>query len=341
MASSKFEELRLAFESLPSDERKVFTAIVKESVRANSFNLGDLVNSKNNDGVRCPYCQKLEPNGIIRFGVRKGIQRYRCKLCDKMFSSVSGTVWSWTKKDFHTWKVFLKCMMDGRSVRQSAIICGIHRNTAFVWRHKILDALAQYQNSQPRMRGIVEADDTFFQLSFKGGTLPKGREARHRGAPADRRGISREKVCVSCAVSRDSGRLFSRVSARGKPTTQALADAFRGRLSSKAVVCTDNDRAYVSYGTNSPFTHMRIPNGLKRLGIYHVQNINAYHSRLKQFLRRFKGVSTKYLNNYLVWNNLIQEGNRTRIALLKLCMKALTFNRWADISRRPATPVAV
>ena len=234
MASSKFEELRLAFESLPSDERKVFTAIVKESVRANSFNLGDLVNSKNNDGVRCPYCQKLEPNGIIRFGVRKGIQRYRCKLCDKMFSSVSGTVWSWTKKDFHTWKVFLKCMMDGRSVRQSAIICGIHRNTAFVWRHKILDALAQYQNSQPRMRGIVEADDTLFPISYKG-SEPIGREAHRRGTPAKKPGYSKEKVCVSCAITRD-GRMYSKVSALGRPTTKALENVFRGRLSSKAVV---------------------------------------------------------------------------------------------------------
>jgi len=32
-----------------------------------------------------------------------------------------------------------------------------------------------------------------------------------------------------------------------------------------------------------------------------VQNVNAYHSRLKVWVRHFKGVSTKYLDSYLGW----------------------------------------
>jgi len=34
-------------------------------------------------------------------------------------------------------------------------------------------------------------------------------------------------------------------------------------------------------------------------GIYHLNNVNAYHSRLKRWLRPFNGVSTKHLPNYL------------------------------------------
>ncbi len=34
-------------------------------------------------------------------------------------------------------------------------------------------------------------------------------------------------------------------------------------------------------------------------GLYHIQNVNGLHSRLKQFINRFKGVATKYLDNYL------------------------------------------
>ena len=93
------------------------------------------------------------------------------------------------------------------------------------------------------------------------------------------------------------------------------------------------------YAARGLFDHIRVPNGLARLDTYHVQNINAYHSRLKHFIARFKGVSTKYLNNYLVWNNLIQEGKRSRIMLLKLCIKAETFTRWHDLNKRPAIPV--
>ena len=40
-------------------------------------------------------------------------------------------------------------------------------------------------------------------------------------------------------------------------------------------------------------------------GIYNIQHINGYHSQLKRFMRGFNGVSAKYLNNYLVWNNLV------------------------------------
>lgn len=38
-------------------------------------------------------------------------------------------------------------------------------------------------------------------------------------------------------------------------------------------------------------------------GLYHIQNVNGngLHSRLKQWIDRFKGVATKYLDNYLAW----------------------------------------
>lgn len=40
---------------------------------------------------------------------------------------------------------------------------------------------------------------------------------------------------------------------------------------------------------------------LVKKGIYHIQNVNNLHSRLKTWIRRFQGVATKYLDNYLYW----------------------------------------
>jgi hypothetical protein len=34
-------------------------------------------------------------------------------------------------------------------------------------------------------------------------------------------------------------------------------------------------------------------------GAFHIQNVNAYDSRLKEWIRRFHGVATKYLENYV------------------------------------------
>lgn len=40
-------------------------------------------------------------------------------------------------------------------------------------------------------------------------------------------------------------------------------------------------------------------------GVWHVQNVNAYHRHLKAWLARFHGVTTKYLLNYLGWRQLL------------------------------------
>jgi hypothetical protein len=32
-----------------------------------------------------------------------------------------------------------------------------------------------------------------------------------------------------------------------------------------------------------------------------VQNVNAYHSRLKAWVQKFRGVATRYLDSYLGW----------------------------------------
>lgn len=36
-----------------------------------------------------------------------------------------------------------------------------------------------------------------------------------------------------------------------------------------------------------------------------VQTVNNRHSRLKNFLARYKGIATKYLDNYLRWFHLV------------------------------------
>ena len=43
-----------------------------------------------------------------------------------------------------------------------------------------------------------------------------------------------------------------------------------------------------------------------RDGAFHVQNVNAYHGRLKGWMARFKGVATCYLSNYLGWRRALE-----------------------------------
>jgi hypothetical protein len=48
---------------------------------------------------------------------------------------------------------------------------------------------------------------------------------------------------------------------------------------------------------------------LIRLGLpstYHIPNVNAYTSRWKGWMARFRGVATAYLPNYLGWHRKLE-----------------------------------
>lgn len=76
------------------------------------------------------------------------------------------------------------------------------------------------------------------------------------------------------------------------------------KLSSENVIVTDAWRAYKTYAKEKGIEHYRIKSDRGKhviKGLYHIQNVNGLHSRLKHWVDRFKGVATKYLDNYLAW----------------------------------------
>jgi len=59
-------------------------------------------------------------------------------------------------------------------------------------------------------------------------------------------------------------------------------------------------------------------------GAIHVQNVNAYHARLRQWLSHFRGVASRYLPNYLGWRWAL-DGERITTAeqLLRIAIGAI------------------
>ena len=45
--------------------------------------------------------------------------------------------------------------------------------------------------------------------------------------------------------------------------------------------------------------------GERARGAIHIQNVNAWHSRFKSWLVRFRGVASRYLINYSGWQRLL------------------------------------
>ncbi len=57
---------------------------------------------------------------------------------------------------------------------------------------------------------------------------------------------------------------------------------------------------------------MRIPRGKHKSGSFNINTVNSCHSELKRLVDHyFKGVATKYLNNYIVYNNFVNFARNT------------------------------
>ncbi|MDF9761361.1 IS1 family transposase [Peribacillus simplex] len=114
-----------------------------------------------------------------------------------------------------------------------------------------------------------------------------------------------EQVCVLVARGRTKN-TFVGLLGCGRITKKQLDKVIGDKLNPSTVLCTDAWRAFKTYASDKGFTHYRFKTGAERAkGIYHIQNVNNYHQRLKQWIMRFKGVATKYLQHYLGWFNFM------------------------------------
>lgn len=285
-------------DSLSKQERQELISYLQKD-NTNNINI---LESRFKHGLYCPKCGCTED--IVRFGTRNELQRFRCKSCGSIFTETTNTILTRTHKDLNKWEKYIDCMVNKFSIRKCAKFCKISIMTAFVWRHKILEALSK-KYKDTKLSGVIEADETFFPLSFKGSrNMP--REPRHRGGIRTKRGLSLEQVCVPCGIDRNKN-MFGIISNLGKINTQNVEKALKNHIEENSILCTDGEKSYINFTKDNNFQHIVIKSFKKKTGIYHLNHINAYHNGLKKFVKHFVGVATKYLNNYIVWNNLLKK----------------------------------
>ena len=243
----------------------------------------------------CPACQAEHP---YRHGLDRGIQRYRCRACRKTFNALSGTPLSRLRQRAK-WLDYLDKMLETKSVRAAAKAVDVHRNTSFRWRHRFL-YLTKHDRAE-RLAGIAEADEMFLLESQKG-SRTLDRPARRRGGVAATRGITHEHVCILVARDR-TGQTLDFVTGRAAVTTQQLHRHLGPRLDRDVLLVTDGNQAYQAFAKEAGIAHsfVNLRLGERVRGAVHVQNVNGYHQRFRQWLARFYGVASRYLPNYLGW----------------------------------------
>lgn len=318
MRKLKLSRVFQAIEEMTWSQRRVLMD------RLQAAQSGEQVRSVIEDRMKtlraCPHCRSRH---VVRNGLAQGLQRYKCRGCARTFNALTATPLAGLRHRGR-WLGQAQALLDGISITKAAAQLEVARSTAFRWRHRFL-VLTQHVKAA-HLGGIVEADETCWLKSCKGQGKRRKQQARpprSRGGRARLRGMSREQDIVLVVHDR-SGACTDQI-VRALDTAH-LAAVLQPVLATDAVLCTDGSLALAAAARHLGVEHHAInaSAGQHAVGPWHINNVNGYHSRLKNWLRRFNGVASDYLARYLGWFRALdrfrQLGGLTPPALLALAI---------------------
>lgn len=291
-----------------------------------------------NNSICCPHCLSLR---IIKWGIYRNRQRFKCHNCTRTFNELTGTAWHYIH-NHEKFKEFIKCMAQKFSLRACASTVGVCLQTAFYWRHKLSKAFSQIDKNW--LKGEIQADDTYILESCKGQkdiVTKQNRKPRKRGGTASKAGISDEQVCVMAAID-NQGNTLLKVAGKGRLTKEmvksTLGKQIRKQRVNRAILVTDRHVSYQELVRQKNLIHQTIFANYKQfinIDGFNINTVNAFHSRLKRWFTDFNGVATKYLQNYLnyfrLWDKVNSFKERFHLLLRFSPFDNQAFIRTCDI----------
>ena len=220
----------------------------------------------------CPNCSG---KNYIKFGKYKGIQRYKCKGCDKTFSKTTKAVWSYSKKEPDKWVKFIELFLKKSTLRACSKILKINIRTAFIWRHKVMEAMITEIMAE-KLEGKVFITKAMQKENFKGCRNIKTSERENIwivGARDRRDSMIIVPICRRCWDKRSFDKLIY------------------SKIEKNSYIVSDYDQ----YMMNVAKKHNK---GIV-LNSYKEECMKNFRGNLKRWIGGFKGVATKYLERYL------------------------------------------
>ena len=288
---TKIEEARELLKQMTEDERLELIRLC--NVENDKLKI-DKVYSQLNNNHHCPHCGS---NKICKNGFLHGkYQQFKCNDCKKNYSIRTNTIFCHSKKDIKLWQEYIELFSQGLSLRKivEKMDGKIKLQTSFYWRHKILKFLSKNNDdNNNKLDGIIEADETFFEESQKGNKHITNRKPRKRGYISYSY-TKKNKVCVLTAIDRNKASFTKPVGFGGLEKDDVML--LQRHLVKDSILITDGNRTY----RNLHDVKLKsLKFGKAENKVYHLNNINNFHSMLKKFMTRFNGVATKYLDYYV------------------------------------------
>ena len=271
-------------------------------------NLSDLCSTKNsnskiisnfrNEKLFCEKCGcKLYKNGTTK----SGIQKYICSGCRVTSSETTNTIICHSKLSFEIWRTVIDNLLNGFSLRRIAEENNISLLTSFRLRHKVLYALKHFVENI-NLSGEIQSDEKYFSINLKGTktkNMPRYSKKR-TSTSSPYRGISHHKVCVVSSID-ENDNLLLKIVGLGRCTTDMLNQSLGKKINKAKSITADSASAYQEFCKINNLTLNAIPSGFHENDIYNISEINGIHSQLETWLSKFRGVSTRHLQEYLDW----------------------------------------
>lgn len=277
------------------------------------------------DMPACPRCGSLSVYTMkdAKTGARNKDFRWRCKDCKRMYSVRTGTVFEETRLPLRVWAFafWSACSSKkGVSAMQISRECQIAYKSALFVMNRIRRAMSGEGEPQPKLKGIVEADETYI-----------GGKPRYKG-PHNPRGTA-NKIPVVAFVERGGD---ARYPVMDRLSVENLKEAMLAEIDTSAHLMTDESSAYTRIGREFKGGHSTVHHSSKEYarGDAHSNTIEGVFSLLKRgVFGTFHSVSRKHLPKYLAefefrWNaRHVSDGERAARAIKAAEGKRLTYEQ--------------
>jgi transposase-like protein len=278
-------------------------------------------------GPCCPHCGDTDVYQMRdRAGARNRRFLWRCKGCGKQFTVRVNSVYEDSPIPMRTWAyAFWKACSSkkGVSALQIKRETGLTYKSALYLMHRVRFAMQEDYAAQPKLSGIVEADEAYV------GGKPRNKQARKGPAP----GWLDRKTPVVSLVER-GGNIRSFVTA--DVTAANLGRILQENVTLDSHLMTDSSPVYARSRVGKPFARHGMTDHHK--GEYakpdgtHSNTVESAFSLLKRGIYgTFHNVSRKHLHRYVAefdfrWNaRKIDDGERTALAIRKAAGKRLRY----------------
>lgn len=238
----------------------------------------------------CPYADcgsgRIKKDGKNR---PSGVQRYRCLVCGRSFTALTGTLFDSNKIPISERLEFLMHLFEQHSVTTSSKDNVNAESTGGYWLFKIFLALRGCQGGV-RLQGPEVWYDEYY--------IPEAASKKERKADGTfKRGLSKEQLCVLTATD-GKGSAFE-VCGWGKPKADKVLSFLSEHVGEGALLHHDCDPAHALAVRELKLNERR------HIAIYEpgkedpMEPINALHSLLSRFLSQHLGFDRAHSQDWL------------------------------------------